>query len=349
MSIRSVMPWTALLLALLCAPGCSTISRWKQEHRDASLRSEEAEEAADAHADPEAYKAMQRRAAQHDAQLRNLQAALAKRTDADSLAASALFRRAIVGNSDGNSLELAARAVAAAPARSDLALVQLQLCETSPQCDAAPLEGRLLQLDPENGVAWTYALLRADRAKDPASRATAFYGIAQAKRIDLYWNQIVSHLAATAAGTAGFDAGAALTEVIGIEASFAVAFDPISKLCLGPQLQPDMLDPCRQIAALFRQGDTAVVEAYGSTLALNLWPVGSPERLEVAAERRRLRYRVDLMDRNQTKLNSPQATKTLAGLVGQYPTEQATYRAFYVRLGLNPDPPDTWKGLAPGK
>jgi hypothetical protein len=349
MTMRSVVPWAALLLALSCAPGCSTISRWKQEHRDSSLRSKEAEEAADAHADPEAYQAMKRKVAQQDAQLRSLQSALAKRGDADSLAASALFNQAIAGYSSGDSLALAARAVAAAPARADLAFVQLQLCETSPQCDPAPLEAHLLQLDPQNGVGWTYALQRADHAKDQAARATAFYGLAQAKRVDLYWNAIVSHLATASAGTAGFDAGAALSQVIGIEANFSLALEPISTLCLRPRLQPEMLDPCRQIAAAFRQGDTAVVEAYGSSLALNLWPSGSPQRVDIATERRQLRYRVDLMDRNKAKLNSSQATKTLAALVGHYPTEQATYRAFYARLGLSPDPPDAWKDPAPGR
>jgi hypothetical protein len=337
------------LLALLCAAGCSSISRWKQAHRDASLRREEADEAADAHADPEAYQATKRRIAQHDAQLRDLQTALAKRSDADSLAASALFKRAIVGYGDADALALAARATAAAPNRADLAFVQVQLCETAPQCDATPLETRLLQLDPENGVVWTYVLQRAGRAKDPAARATAFYGLAQSKRIDLYWNQVVSHLAAASAGIAGFDAGAALTQLIGIEASFALAFDPISRLCLTPPLPAEMLAPCRQIGAAFRQGDTGVVEAYGSSLALNLWPAGSPERAAVAAERRQLRYRVDLMDRNKARLNSPQATKTLVGMVGRYPTEQATYRALYVRLGLDPDPPEDWKDPTPGR
>ncbi len=319
MTLRPVVPWAALVLALLCAPGCATVSRWKQDHRDASLRRAEADQAADAHADPEAYQATKRRIAQHDAQLRNLQTALAQRGDADSLAASALFKRAFVGYSDADALALAARATAAAPTRADLAFVQVQLCETAPQCDATPLETRLLQLDPENGVVWTYVLLRAGRARDAAARATAFYGLAQSKRIDLYWNQIVSHLAAASAGTAGFDAGAALIQVIGIEATFSLTFEPISALCLTPPLHPDMLDPCRQIAAAFRQGDTGVVEAYGSSLALNLWPAGSPERVAVAAERRQLRYRVDLMDRNKAKLNSPQATKTLAGMVGITP------------------------------
>jgi hypothetical protein len=349
MTMRSVVPWAALLLALSCAPGCSTVSRWKQEHRDASLRREEADEAANAHADPEAYQAMKRKVAQQQTQLRSLQTALAKRGDADSLAASALFNQAIAGFSSGDSLALAARAVAAAPARADLAFVQLQLCETSPQCDAAPLEAQLLKLDPENGVTWTYALQRADHAKDQAARATAFYGLAQAKRIDLYWNRIVSHLAAASTGIAGFDAGAVLTQVIGIEATFSLALDSISRLCLVPRLQPEMLEPCRQIGVAFQQGDTAVLEAYGSSLALNLWPAGSPQRVDVALERRQLRYRVDLMDHNKAKLNSAQASRTLAALVGHYPTEQATYRAFYVRLGLNPDPPDTWKDPLPGR
>jgi hypothetical protein len=348
MSIRSVMLSAALVAAALCTSGCATISKWKQEHREASLHRKEEDEAAAAHADPQAYKDMKRRMAQHDAQLRSLQAALANRGDADSLAASALFSRAFQGYSSTASLDLATRAVAAAPARTDLAFMQLQLCETSPQCDPAPLESHLLQLDPQNGVVWTYALMRADRAKDPAARATAFYGLAQARRIDLYWSPIVSHMVAAGAGTAGFDSNAALTQVIGIEATFALPFDPITKVCLVPGLQPEMLDPCRQIAAAFRQGDTAVVEAYGSSLALHLWPAGSPERAEVAAERRRLRYRVDLMNRNKTKLNSTQATRTLAGLVGHYPTEQATYRAFYQQLGLNPDPPDNWKDPSPG-
>lgn len=349
MTLRSVIPWAALLLALVCAPGCSTVSRWKQEHRDAKLRREEADEAADAHEDPAAYQAVKRRMAQHDAQLRNLQLVLADRGDADSLAASALFKRAYVGNSTADALALAARATAAAPDRADLAFVQLQLCETSPQCDPTPLETRQLRLDPENGVVWTYVLQRADQARDAAARATAFYGLAQSRRIDVYWSRIVSHLAAAGTGTAGFDAAAALTQIIGIESTFSLTFAPVTGLCLVPRLQPDMLDSCRQIATAFQKGDTAVVEAYGSSLALNLWPTQSAERLAVAGERRQLRYRVDLMNHNKTRLNSVEATKTLAALVGHYPTEQATYNALYTRLGLPPDPPESWKDPTPGR
>ncbi len=346
---RPVVRWAALVVALLCAAGCSTVARWRQEHRDASLRRREANEAADARADPAAYRAMKRRLAQRDAQLRALQTALATRGDADSLAASAVFERASLGYSSDAALQRAARAAAAAPTRVDLAFVALQLCETAPQCDATPLETRLLQLDPENGVAWSFVLLRADRANDRAAGATAFYGLARSRRIDLYWSQVVSHLTAAATGTAGFDAGAALALVLGIEATFAPPLDPISKLCLVPQLQPQMLDPCRQVAAAFGRGDTGVVEAYGSSLALNLWPAGSPQQAEVAAQRRRLRYRVDLTHRNEARLNSPEATRTLAALVGRYPSEQATYRAVYARLGLDPEPPADWKDPAPGR
>ncbi|HTV79385.1 MAG TPA: hypothetical protein VMF03_14095 [Steroidobacteraceae bacterium] len=348
MAKRPMLLGSAMLVALLCAAGCSTVSKWKQEHRAASLHREEEEEAAAAHAEPPAYQDMKRRMAQQDARLRKLQATLAQRSDPDSLAGAALLERAILGYSSPTAQQLAARAVAGAPTRADLAFVQLQLCETAPQCDPVSLETQQLALDPENGVVWVYVLRRADLAKDRSAEGTAFYNLARSRRIDLYWNRIVSHLAAASAGSAGFDAGAALTQVISIESTFALDYDPITRLCLQPPLQAEMLEPCRQIAAAFRQGDTAVVEAYGSSLALNLWPANSPERLAVIAERRRLRYRVELMDRNRARLNSAQATRALAGLVGHYASEQAAYHALYLRLGLNPDPPSNWKDPAPG-
>ena len=88
---------------------------------------------------------------------------------------------------------------------------------------------------------------------------------------------------------------------------------------------------------------SAVVEAYGSSLALNLWPAGSAELADVAPERRAAALPRGADGPQHDKLNSPQAARTLAALVERYPTEQATYRALYVKLGLNPDPPDGWK------
>lgn len=331
-----------MILALVCASGCATIHKWQQEHREASLHRQQAEEAADRETGSKADRVLRLKQEQDAARLPRLQSELIAQGDPDSLAAGALVAGLISGISS-SVLDLAGRAVASAPDRADLALLQLQLCESAPACDPLPLEKHLRVLDPENGITWTYALLRADREQRPADWNAARGGLAQAKRVDLYWNHTVSHLAKAVAGKAGFDADAALTEVIGIEAALMSALQPISRACQAQELQrPDVLDQCRRIAAALRRGDTTVIEADGSTLALRLWPAGSAERLEVIKERQVLRYRVELITRYATQLNSPQATQALAGLLTQYPTQQTAFRALYLRLGLQPDPPADW-------
>jgi hypothetical protein len=333
----------ATIVALVCASGCATIHKWKQEHREASLHRQQTEEAANRETGSKADRALRLKQAQDAARLPRLQSELVAQGDPDSLAAGALVAGLISGFNSSPVLDLAARAVAGAPDRADLALVQLQLCESAPTCDPLPLEQHLRVLDPENGITWTYALLRADREQRPADWDAARGELAQAKRVDLYWNRTVSHLAKAVAGRAGFDSGAALVEVVGIEAALMSALQPLSRACQAQELQrPGVLGQCRQIAAALRQGDTSLVEADGSSLALRLWPAGSTQRLEVIEERRVLRYRVELMTRNATQLNTPEATTALAGLLAQYPTEQAAMRALYVRLGLKPDPPAGW-------
>jgi hypothetical protein len=332
-----------MILALLSASGCATIHRWQQEHHEASLHRQQAEEAADRETGSKADRVLRLKQAQDAARLHRLQSELVAQGDPDSLAASALVAGLISGFNSSSVLDLAARAVAGAPDRADLALLQLQLCQSAPGCDPLPFEKHLRVLDPENGITWTYALLRADREQQTADWDAARGGLAQSKRVDLYWNHTVSHLAKAVTGKAGFDSGAAVAEVIGIEAALMTALQPISRACQAQEIQrPDVLDQCRRIAAALRRGDTTLVEADGSSLALRLWPAGSAERLEVIKERQVLRYRVELMTRYATQLNSPQATQALAGLLTQYPTEQTAFRALYVRLGLKPDPPADW-------
>jgi len=332
-----------VILALLSASGCATINKWKQEHHEASVQRQQSEESAARHGGSKADRALRLKQAQEAARLPLLQGELVAQGDPDSLAAGALVAGSISGYSGSTSLDLAARAAAGAPDRADLALLQLQLCESTAACDPLPLEQHLRALDPENGIAWTYALLRADREQRPADWEAARGGLAQSKRVDLYWNRTVSHLAKVVAGKAGFDSGAALAGAIGIESALMTALQPISRACQAPELErPGVLDQCRRIALALRQGDTSLIEADGTSLALRLWPEGSAEHLEVVKERRLLRYRVDLMTRYATQLNSPQALKALAELLPQYPSEQTAMRALYVRLGLKPDPPADW-------
>jgi hypothetical protein len=333
---------TVAVLAVVLLSACT--AKWKQEHREAQLHRLQVDQAvALNNADSKADRESKSKRAQHDAALLQLQAELAARGDPDSLAASALFERELAGTTDSGSLDLAARATARAPRRADLAFVQLQLCESAPGCDTTPLEARLQQLDPQNGIPWAYALLRADQAKSVAERDVAREGLARSQRVDLYWNAIASHLGAAAAGRAGLDASAALVEVIGIEAAFMTPMPPAAAICSANEIrQPDVLTQCRQIAAAFRHGDTVLLEAYGNALAMGLWTQGSAESVELAAERRALHYQMDLMTNYSAKLNSEQATRSLAAFLAKYPTEQTAFHAWYVELGLNPDPPAGW-------
>src|SRR6202044_2018927 len=79
----------AMMLALLSASGCATIHKWKQEHREASLHRQQAEEAANRETGSKADRALHLKQAQDAARLPRLQSALAAQGDPDSLAASA--------------------------------------------------------------------------------------------------------------------------------------------------------------------------------------------------------------------------------------------------------------------
>ena len=298
------------------------------------------------------------KAARHTARVRTLQTQLIARGDADSLAASALFARELGTSGDlkpldaatnAAALDLAARAVAAAPDRADLLLEQLQLCQAVPSCDSESLEARLRQLDPENGMPWTYALMRAAGSNDPEAMRRARAGLARSQRVDWYWNQIVSHTTAAAAGRAGFNPDDAMIEVIGIESAFPAPLQPVTRICSVQEVQqPEVLAQCRQIAAALRRADTSLFQIVGMNLAIRLWPEGSVERAQIAAERRALHYRTDLMNRNEAKVNSVAALRKLAVLLGRYRTEPEAFHALFVELGLNPDPPADWVDHTPG-
>jgi hypothetical protein len=285
--------------------------------------------------------------ARHAARIQVLQKELLARGDADSLAAGALFAR-LSASPDG-SLELAARAVAAAPDRADLLLEQLQLCQKIPACDSQALEAQLRQLDPDNGISWTYALWRADRSNDQAELRRDRAGLARAQRVDWHWNEIVSRLTAAVTGKAGYGSQEALVEVIGIEAAFITPLQSVSKACSAQEIQaPEVLAQCRQIAAAFRRGDTYLFEMYGTSLAARLWPAGSAESAQIAVERRAVHYWMDAHSRHSAELDSAAAARILATLYAQYPTEQQAFRALFIRLGLNPDPPADWVDHYPG-
>jgi hypothetical protein len=125
---------------------------------------------------------------------------------------------------------------------------------------------------------------------------------------------------------------------------FGNTAEPIARACSVQDVEvPEVLAQCRRIAAALRHSDTILVEAFGTTLALRLWPQDSAQNREIRAERRGLSYRADLMSRNRAKFSSAEATRSLAACLVQFPTEQAAFRALISKLGFDPDPPADWK------
>jgi hypothetical protein len=292
--------------------------------------------------------ATQRSPAAEQARMRTLRGELLGRGDPDSVATAAFIERFATG-AWHDAPDLAARATAAARDRADLAFQQLLLCYQQPSCNPEPLEVQLRALDPANGVTWLFALARATRANDAASTGIALEGLARAQRVDLYWTKLVSRMTASITGHAGYDQSAAFVAVVGIDAAMAIPpLQPVSRSCSRTAVADvEVLARCRRIASAFEHADSILLESYGNHLAASLWAEDSAEGNAVAARRRVLDYQVALWSLKQRELNSPKATRTLATLMGQYPTEQLAFLAWYAKLGLNPDPPADWKRPEP--
>jgi hypothetical protein len=286
--------------------------------------------------------------AYEQARMRALRTELLARGDPDSVATAAFIERLATG-AWHDAPDLAARATTAAPDRADLAFQQLLLCYQMPSCKPEPLEAHLRVLDPMNGITWLSALGRATRANDAASARTALEGLAQAQRVDLYWTKLVSRMTAAITGLAGYDQSAAFVAVVGIDAAMATPpLQPVSRSCSRTAIaDTEVLARCRRIAAAFEHADSILFESYGNHLAASLWPENSTEGNAIAARRRVLDYQVDLWSVKQKELNSRKAARTLATLMGQYPSEQQAFLALYAKLGLNPDPPADWKKPEP--
>ncbi len=209
---------------------------------------------------------------------------------------------------------------------------------------------QLRALDPANGITWVFALGRASRANDAAGVRAAVDGLAEAQRVDIYWTKLVSHLTSAVTGHAGFDQMTAFVDVVGIDAALAIPpLQPVSISCSRTATADvDVLARCRRMIAALEHADSILLESFGNHLAARLWPEDSAEGIALASRRRVLDYQMGpWWSTQQRQLNSPQAIRILAGLLGQYPTEQQAHLAWYANLGLNPNPPADWKKPEP--
>jgi hypothetical protein len=263
--------------------------------------------------------------------------------DPDSLAATALVASR---DSGAERLALAARASAGAPNRKELAWLHLEMCVRVDNCDVTPIETQLHALDPGNAAAWSGSLVRASKAGDTARIESILTSMAGGQRFDTYWNALVAHTASALIRTNVIDGARATATAVEVVAAQALPYQPITNGCQGKALdEPKMLDTCRRLAAILRQGDTYVTEMVGQDLAMRLWPKGSPEFREAAEARRVSQYRLD----TETRLlfTGKEGSERYLQLLTTHRTEQEVWLADITASGLSPDPPPGWIATGP--
>jgi hypothetical protein len=271
-----------------------------------------------------------------DAHLERALSTLSRQSDADSLAAAGLLARS--GHRD-ESLALFRRAVAADPARPDLAWLETLACEQTVGCDAEPVERQLRTLDPANGAGWLGALRRADARDDREAAARALTGLANSERIDIYWNPLVATLGHALASTKIMSPGEASVTVIGFLAAEAIpAYRDVVDACKSDRLQSEArLSTCRGIAKALEQGDTYLTQMLGASMAMRMWPPGSSGWQTANASRRTDQYQLKLIGGLDEE--RPNALRKDVALYARYRREQDVFKARLIEAGLNPDPP----------
>lgn len=226
-----------------------------------------------------------------------------KATPADVLLADAMQRQT-VERSAASALVLVEGAAQKAPNRADIAWLQIALCAQVAGCRPEPLESRLRQLDPGNGVVWIGPLARARQARDTAAENEILEALSRSQRVDIYWNSLVSKIAiARGQDTKAQDSSAFvgpltrnLNETIGWLSAIALpAFQPVSETCNGLRTSnPTIAARCQGVAQAMQRGDTYIVEGIGLGIAQTLAMPSSPQAVVVEEQIELSRYQRDL-------------------------------------------------------
>jgi hypothetical protein len=256
-----------------------------------------------------------------------------------------------------------ARAVAEAPGRLDLLMLQKGFCQRwIAHCDVAALDERLRTLDPDNGAAWLDALAAAVGAKDPAGIDAALTAIGRTRRVDMDGNLLVAHLGEALHRIGGMSFRHVDVEINRIRADAGLPLDAMTAFYAAcnpnsQHLTAARVALCRDASTAFEHGDTFLASVSGSDLAMRLWPVGTVEHRHAAELHRRLEY----MERQARWLLLPpghrlrsllslldgEAWAKAVRLAAQYPSEQDVLRAQLVRAGLRVRPPANWPDPKP--
>jgi hypothetical protein len=271
---------------------------------------------------------------------------------ADALAAAALLKQ-IGSEDDSGAYALAARAVALAPDRRDLAWLAVRLCNISADCDAARPEQHLRSADPGNGVGFMTDLARAQAKNDAAAVSAALTAIGNSERVFVYFNPLVAATVpelATAShpGSARLsrrDLAEATIEMIGVvAASVLPPTQAFSSSCKGMALQLEgRLELCRRAARALERADTFIGEGLGLSLEQRLWPLDSPEGRAITARRRVFQYRLEAYSRLNISSSNPFTYPAgVADVLRAHDREQDAALVYLRKGGVPIDPPQKW-------
>jgi hypothetical protein len=187
--------------------------------------------------------------------------------NSDAFAAEALSTYQL--QRDGaRTLNLMAAAVQQAPARSDIAYLQVALCRLIDGCGPEPFEARLRKMDAGNAIVWIRALANAQRQHDTAVEAQVLDAIARSERFDVYWNSLTSSITmARTPGPVGLET--ALNETVGwLGETIVPAVQPLTIACSRSRTADTAWNQrCRRVAQVLMNSDTYIVESVGIALA----------------------------------------------------------------------------------
>lgn len=259
-----------------------------------------------------------------------------------------------------------ARAVAGAPDRVDLVMLEKDYCRRwNPRCDVAALDARLRALDPDNGIGWLDALKQSVEAKDPAGIDAALASIGRTRRVDVYATHLFAHLAESLHGIGGEDFATASAQLDGIRGG-GMGLDTtlaFARVCNwnANALRTRRLRLCRKADLAFEQGDTFLFAGTGGEIAMRLWPAGTREHRRAVSLLRRTDY---LNTQAQRLLWPPSGFQRFVMLFemavdpqgylervdargvrldARYPRQQDVLRAELLDTGVRVSPPPRWK------
>jgi hypothetical protein len=277
---------------------------------------------------------------------------LAAKGTANSLATAALLKR-FGTEPDKGSYELAAKAVALAPDRTDLAWLEVRFCVAVPGCNLPAREENLRRLDPANSAGWLGSLNRALAKGDTAGVDAALAGLGDAGQFNVYFDPLVviaSHELISERqkqlGSLGHDqvATATMTMIGVVAASVLPGFQAVNAACSNESLEnTPRIESCRKVGQAFEHGDTYIVEGLGLSLQQHLWPEDSPEAHGVKDRLRVIQYRLE--EYSRLPISSPRAADLPADyldVLQQQKREQDASLVYFKRAGVPFDPPADW-------